>query len=239
MRRETSSRTNGQAGAAAGLRRGINDAVLLRKLLEGTAVETGDRFFAALVRNLAEVLGTRGAWVTEYLEDARRLRALAFWMDDGWIEEYEYDVKGTPCEPVIENACLAHFPDKVIDLFPNDPDLKPVQAVSYLGAPLLDRDGRILGHLAALDSKPMPADEKLQSVFRIFAARAAAELRRLRAEAEVLEREQRLSGLIDGVMDVIFQVDDRLRVVLANPAAERVFRRARDEMAGAVKSWSR
>ena len=38
MRRETSSRTNGQAGAAAGLRRGINDAVLLRKLLEGTAV---------------------------------------------------------------------------------------------------------------------------------------------------------------------------------------------------------
>jgi hypothetical protein len=52
----------------------------LRTILEGTATETGERFFAALVENLARALNTHGAWVTEYIEEQRRLKALAFWM---------------------------------------------------------------------------------------------------------------------------------------------------------------
>jgi hypothetical protein len=50
-------------------------------ILESTTAETGERYFAGLVQRLAQVLGTCGAWVTEYLEESRRLRALAFWMD--------------------------------------------------------------------------------------------------------------------------------------------------------------
>ena len=32
-------------------------------------------------------------------------------------------------------------------------------------------------HLAALDTRPMPADPRLEALFRVFSARAAAELR--------------------------------------------------------------
>ena len=39
----------------------------LRRILEGTASEIGENFFRALVDNLARVMGTYGAWVTEYL----------------------------------------------------------------------------------------------------------------------------------------------------------------------------
>ena len=45
----------------------LDEDVVLRTILEGTATETGERFFAALVDNLANALGTHGAWVTEYL----------------------------------------------------------------------------------------------------------------------------------------------------------------------------
>jgi hypothetical protein len=38
--------------------------------LEGTARETGERFFAALVEALTRALGTHSAWVTEYLPAA-------------------------------------------------------------------------------------------------------------------------------------------------------------------------
>ena len=55
---------------------GLNEEAALRTLLEGTAAETGTRFFAALVENLAKALGTHGAWVTEYFPQTRRLRAL-------------------------------------------------------------------------------------------------------------------------------------------------------------------
>ena len=58
----------------------LNVDAALRTILEGTATETGERFFAALVKNLSDALNTHGAWVTEYIEEYRRLRALAFWM---------------------------------------------------------------------------------------------------------------------------------------------------------------
>lgn len=53
----------------------------LRAILEGTATETGQRFFEALVQNLAKALGTHGAWVTEYFSERRRLRAR---LSNGW-----------------------------------------------------------------------------------------------------------------------------------------------------------
>ncbi len=74
----------------------------LRTILEGTATETGERFFAALVENLARALNTHGAWVTEYLEESRRFRALAFWMGGQWIHDWEMVIEGTPCGDVIK-----------------------------------------------------------------------------------------------------------------------------------------
>ena len=65
------------------------------------------------------------------------------------------------------------------------------QAVSYLGVPLMDPAGTVLGHLAVLDSRPMPKEPRLISLFQIFANRAAAEHQRLRAEAATREHETR------------------------------------------------
>ena len=152
----------------------LNKDAALRTIVEGTASETGERFFAALVKNLAKVLNRKGAWVTEYLEEEYRLRALAFWLENDFVEEYEYDVRGTPCEPVIQEIRLFHVPEKVVELFPDDPDLPPLDAVSYIGMPLLDVNGKILGHLAVLDSRPMPEAPNDLALIRIFAARAAA-----------------------------------------------------------------
>src|SRR5262249_26527134 len=102
-------------------------------------------------------------------------------------------------------------------------DLRRMGAVSYLGVPLLDVDGTVLGHLAVLDQKPMAARPESITVFEIFAGRAAAELRRLRAEQDVRWREEQLTGLVESAMDAIVQLDERLRVVRMNAAAERTF----------------
>src|SRR5512145_283914 len=150
-----------------------NEGAVLREILEGTAKETGERFFTALVENLAKVLGTYGAWVTIWRGE-RRLRAVAFWLGGRFVEDFEYDLAGTPCEPVFKDGRLVHVADRVVDLYPNDPDLGPIGAVSYMGVPLLDLDGQILGHLAVLDTRPMPEEPRLLALFRIFAARAAA-----------------------------------------------------------------
>jgi PAS domain S-box-containing protein len=200
-----------------------DQASIIRAILEGTAGETGHAFFAALVRNVASALDVAGAWATEYLAEPRRLRALAFWFGDRFIADYEYAIAGTPCEPVVDGRRLLHIPDNVVDLFPNDPDLRELQAVSYLGVPLLDGDGAVLGHLAAIDTRPTILDDQLEAVFRIFAARAAAELRRLRAEAATREREEQLSRLLASAMDAVIELDEDLRIAGLNPSGAAVF----------------
>jgi len=198
--------------------------VALRAILEGTATETGRQFFAALVQNLAKALATHGAWVTEYFPEQRRLRALAFWMDGQWVPDYEVDIAGSPCEQVIDKRQLVHFPDRLVELFPDDPEVADNGAVSYLGVPLLDTDGSILGHLAVIDRRPIPEDPRVHAIFKIFAARAAAELQRLRAETDVREREEKVGRLLGSAMDAIIELDEGLRILRVNPAAEKVFR---------------
>src|SRR5262245_61445875 len=88
---------------------GLDESLALRSIVEGTATHTGDRFFQTLVESLARVLGTHGAWVTEYLPEVRRLRALAFWLGGEWIQGFEHPIDGTPCAEVVEGRRLVHI----------------------------------------------------------------------------------------------------------------------------------
>jgi PAS domain S-box-containing protein len=208
------------------------EAAALRLVVEGTASETGEAFFRALVKNLATVMNTTGAWVTEYSPEVRKLRALAFWLDGRFVDSFEYSIDGTACAPVVESKQLIHVPDRLIELYPVDAGMPPTKAVSYLGVPLLDLQSEVMGHLSVLDSKPMPADPRRISLFQIFAARAAAEQRRLRQEMEVRAREEELSALLNSAMDAVVVLDADGRITRVNPAAERLFGCTAEDLIG-------
>ncbi|MGH7493087.1 MAG: hypothetical protein ACREOO_11905, partial [bacterium] len=53
---------------------GLDEDAALRAILAGTAAATGEQFFAALVKNLAQALDKHGALVEEYFEESQRLR---------------------------------------------------------------------------------------------------------------------------------------------------------------------
>ncbi|MGZ8898862.1 MAG: PAS domain S-box protein, partial [Limisphaerales bacterium] len=204
----------------------------LRLLVEGTVSETGLEFFRALVRNLAAALGTAGAWVTEYLPAERRLRPYAFWLNGAYLEDYEQPIDHTPCEAVLKCRDLLHIPDHLGDLYPLDPEVRALNVVSYMGVPLLDSDGAIIGHLAVMHDQPLPAEPHLRSLFAIFAARAAAEQRRLKVEREVRAREEQLSALLESAMDGIILLRSDLAITRVNPAARRLFGCADEDLIG-------
>ena len=83
---------------------------------------------------------------------------------------------GTPCLEVIESTEIVHHPNNVLRLYPQNATLKEFRAKSYLGIPLLDNAGRVLGNLAVFDTRPMPTEPHLLEIFKIFAGRASAEL---------------------------------------------------------------
>jgi PAS domain S-box-containing protein len=83
-----------------------------------------------------------------------------------------------------------------------------------------------------IDRRPIPEEPRVHAIFKIFAARAAAELQRLRAEAEVREREEKVGRLLGSAMDAIIELDDLLQITRVNPAAEKVFRCRGETMVG-------
>jgi transcriptional regulator with GAF, ATPase, and Fis domain len=161
----------------------------LRSVMEGTAGVTGDNFFASMVRHLADSLQVRYAFVTEcrdYLQLGAKAKArmLAFWQGERLVENVSYELASTPCLNVFAGRSC-YYPRGVQQLFPNDKDLAELNAEGYLGIPLYAANGQVIGHLAVLDDKPLIHTPQGESLLRIFAARAGAELERLNAEEEL------------------------------------------------------
>jgi len=212
--------------------RGLDEDATVRAILEGAATETGERFFAALVENLSKALNTYSSWVTEYIAESRQLRALAFWVDGQLAQDFKIDITGTPCEAVIESARMVHYPDNMMHLFPNSSTIREFSAVSYMGVPLIDSKGKILGNLAVLDNQPMPEEPRSQVLFRIFAARAAAELQRIHAETEIRKREEKYRRIVETAGEGFILMDKYLVITDVNEAFCQLVGTRREEIIG-------
>lgn len=210
----------------------LGEDAAIRMILEGTANTTGGPFFDALVVNLAKALNTYGAWVTEYLPETNQLRAIAFRLGDEVINDLVYDVAGTACEKVLTDKCLVHHAEGVKDLYPSEEEMFDFEIASYLGAPLMDANGRIIGNLAVLDTNPMPEHSQKFAIFRIFAARAAAELERLNTEKRLLASEEKYRRIIETAAEGFFMLDGEMRIVDVNDAYCRLLGYSRGEILG-------
>jgi PAS domain S-box-containing protein len=219
-----------QAGPASV---GPDEVEVLRALVEGTAGATGQDFFQNLVRHLAQAVGARHAFVAEFAQVRTRVRTLAYWSDDKLQENIEFDLAGTPCEEVIGGR-LCHHPQGTWRTFPLDRPLQEMGIESYLGVPLYDARGEVLGHLAVFDEGPMPPEPRKLFTFRIFAARAGAELERLRFEKRLSESEERYRDLFEEAPIGYVQEDFDSRFISANRTALRILGVKPEEVQGMV-----
>ncbi len=168
----------------------------LRSLVEGTVASTGSDFLRELVRHVAGALGIRYAFVG-YLLPESRIRTLAFWNGDDYMDQVEYGLDGTPCTKVIEGE-TCHYAQDVQKLFPRDQDLAKLGVTSYLAVPLKNPKGTVLGHLVAMDVKPMVLTPDEIEVFKLFGERAGVELYRQVIETSLREREETLRVIAEG-----------------------------------------
>ena len=120
----------------------------------------------------------------------------------------------------------------VRERFPGDRQLADLGIESYLGVPLLDGDGRVLGHLAVLDERPMPPEPRRLFIFRIFAARAAVELERLRVEQQLVESERRYRELYEEAPNAYVAIGGDRRLLSVNHRATQLLGVPASELVG-------
>lgn len=169
----------------------------LQTLVLATASVTGSEFFPQLVRHMAQALNVSHALVAEVPTGNRlRARTLAVWARNRHGENFEYDLAGTPFAGVVGNT-LCLYPERVRELFPHDRILHTMEAESYMGIPLWSSSGQPIGLLAVLDDKPSHAQQDMEPLLTIFAARASAELERIWTDRSMREHELAVRELYD------------------------------------------
>src|SRR5689334_14455594 len=216
-----------------GNERAFAEDAALRAIVEAVEAETGDQFFASLVRHLASALDVQYAFVSELTPDRQAFRTLALWARGALRDNITVPLSGTPCEAVLQGE-TAHHPENLQALFPRDIGLVDWGAVSYCGVPLLDRDGVVTGHLAIIDDEPMWDGPRGISIMRIFAARARVEIERLRVEQALRDSELRFRDLYDEAPIAYVYEGTDSRFVSANRAAMKLLGITPDEVAGTL-----
>ena len=193
----------------------------VRSLLEPTARVTGVEFFRGLAKGLAKSLGVKAGFVGTLVPDRHAILTSAVWWDDGFIDNFEYALEGTPCARVIgHEACF--FPERVQELFPNDEMLVQMGIHSYMGVPINGGAGTPLGILVALHSAPTPrfagrAREQFDPIFQLFADRAGLEFERLAAHQRLHASEARYRHIVSSTRDGVWLIDAAARTTFVNP----------------------
>ncbi len=173
------------------------DLHILRLIDEGTAAQTGVAFFREFVRRLAHALDSRYAFASRFDAANTRVHVIALWDGANLQEGMEYPLPGSPCENVLSGDIVA-FNSNIAELFPVErKELEAMGAQSYLAIPLKSMAGRVIGHLAVIDTQPKNWQERDFGILRIFAARCAAELERQSAEQEMQRMNQELSRRLE------------------------------------------
>jgi PAS domain S-box-containing protein len=192
------------------------ESAALRAIAEGTASAIGEVFFQTLVEHLAKATATRHAFVAKFIPP-EEVCTLAFWSDGKLVPNIQYQLPNTPCAEVIHGG-LCFYPRGVEEKYAEtEPGIQ-----SYLGVPLLAHEGTILGHLCVFDESPMAGEPRTLTVFKIFAARAAAELERLALEQELRDKEDRLRDLFDEAPIAYVHETLESRFLRANRAARKI-----------------
>ncbi len=159
----------------------------IRTLAETTRDHADGSFMRDSLRSLAELYGTRYAFVSVYSDETHtRLQPLAFLDGGELIDASDYPVPGTPCEGVMTTD-VELVTEGAWRRYPEDTLLKELGVESYLGAPLAGAEG-IRGVLAVMDTRALRPAVWSRSVLGTFASRIALELRRQDLEQVLLRR---------------------------------------------------
>jgi PAS domain S-box-containing protein len=205
---------------------------LLRSIAAGVSVATGEAFFRLLVQHLCKSLKTDFACISELNSNSpKKLRALAFFGGDKFLDEVEYELAGTPCAEALASG-HASYPHSVRTSFPEDYQLVEMGVESYLGISILDTSRKPLGILSVMSLSPMEDVKSAEAILQIFASRVSLELERRRGEAKLQESQRFAERIAKTTPNVLFVYDlAERRNVYSNERSTDILGYTPDEIA--------
>ena len=163
----------------------------IQSILKHTSKTIGQDYFEALCVQLSKVLESKYAFIGELLPEKTKVKTIAFSVDQQIMPNVTYDLAHTPCEGVLGQE-ICFYENGIQQLFPEDFMLEDMNAESYIGLTLFDSHKNPVGIMVVIDEKPMKESHLARSLMGVFAARASAELERLRTEDTKKQLQQQM-----------------------------------------------
>jgi signal transduction histidine kinase len=123
------------------------------------------------------------------------------------MEAFEFPLTGSPdAEIALGNPGM--YSRGVRETFPGDRLLQDLEAEAFVAVPLNDAEGQTSGLIAALYCQPLDLEiYSVQSMLKLFAPRASAELSRKQAEDTLRESEQRYRNFVQMNPDACWRLE--------------------------------
>ncbi len=177
---------------------------------------TGTDFFEALVSKLSSVFEMDYILIGEVVrQPLEKIQTLAFCHRGKLLENFSYDVRNTPCSQVVANTSCV-YPTGIQKLYPDDRFFARHNIETYIGIPLSNAAGEVIGLIVVMNQKVVEDTENIVSLLKIFSVRAAAEIERRQYEQKINKSRSIFHTLAEASPAFIFMTDDNGHFIYTN-----------------------
>jgi signal transduction histidine kinase len=159
--------------------------IQLTEIIKGVSNTYGENFFNAITLQLDKVIKSDYTFIARLNKSKHTSKTVALVGRGKLVDNFEYALKDTPCNDVADDSvCI--YPNKVINTFPKDQLLIDMNIEGYLGTPLYDSNGEVMGLMVALYENEIIDQELTLALFQLFSGRISGEFERVDRENELV-----------------------------------------------------
>ena len=166
----------------------------INSLARATNLMEFDEFLKESVRSLARLYGTTFAFVGRLQPDKKSISTLAVWAGDQFVDNFTYQLEGTPCKDVLDLK-VELISDHAAERYSDDEMLIQMGIQSYFGHPMVS-ENKMMGLVSVMGTEKLDVEEWVEPVLGLFANRLAVEIERFEVTQELKLNKANLEKLV-------------------------------------------
>lgn len=167
----------------------------ISSLARATNILHFDDFLKESVKSLAQLYGTKFAFVGRLQPDKKHVSTLVVWAGDQFVDNFTYSLEGTPCKDVLDLK-VELISDSAAERYPDDEMLIQMGIQSYFGHPMV-AERTMMGLVSVMDDKRLDVEAWTSPILGLFASRLAVEIERFEMNQALLDSKNNLEVLVE------------------------------------------